>query len=202
MEIVSFPPPRVLPGLRTLSSNASRRRQDISPVYRSSHPGASSQRTWDDAEDISIIPGKGQDVAHSAAGTEPRPDSPHSTDELWPVPWPFHLLHGKVWHDYPDATVGICFVHGLTGDRDSTWTADGQSKPWPKKLLLPNLDKARIITYDYDAYVVRVSVALQKRLADHATNLFATLSLALRVSYLWACLTRDWAAVILTNGYD
>jgi hypothetical protein len=28
----------------------------------------------------------------------------------------------KVLHDCSDATVDICFVHGLTGDRESTWS--------------------------------------------------------------------------------
>jgi hypothetical protein len=53
----------------------------------------------------------------------------------------------KVLRDCPDATVDICFAHGLTGDRESTWTADGQFVPWPKTLLPPKLSRARILTY-------------------------------------------------------
>ncbi|KAI3572199.1 hypothetical protein IWW34DRAFT_562626, partial [Fusarium oxysporum f. sp. albedinis] len=34
-----------------------------------------------------------------------------------------------------DATADICFVHDLTGDRTSTWTAHKQPTPWPKTLL-------------------------------------------------------------------
>lgn len=42
----------------------------------------------------------------------------------------FHSrLDLKELHGYPDATVDICFVHGLTGNRESTWTAAGQSEP-------------------------------------------------------------------------
>lgn len=77
----------------------------------------------------------------------------------------------KVLYDCPDALVDICFIHGLTGDRESTWTADGQSKPWPETLLPPRLSKTRILTYGYDAYVIRIGVAGSNRLLDHATNL-------------------------------
>lgn len=76
----------------------------------------------------------------------------------------------KILHDCPDASVDICFIHGLTGNRDSTWTAHGQSAPWPETLLPPEIGKARILTYGYDAYIVRRSVASSNRLIDHATN--------------------------------
>lgn len=77
----------------------------------------------------------------------------------------------KVLHDCADAAVDICFIHGLTGDRESTWTAPEQSAPWPSTLLPPRLRGARILTYGYDAYVARWSVASMNRLIDHATNL-------------------------------
>lgn len=83
----------------------------------------------------------------------------------------------KVLHDCPDAVVDICFVHGLTGHRESTWTADGQSTPWPMTLLPPELDKARILTYGYDAYIVCKGVASSNRLIDHANNLLTDLTI-------------------------
>lgn len=50
----------------------------------------------------------------------------------------------KVLHECPNTAVDICFVHGLTGDRESTWTTNGLC--WPKTLLPPKLKKARILT--------------------------------------------------------
>lgn len=82
----------------------------------------------------------------------------------------------EVLHDCPNAAVDICFVHGLTGDRTTTWSAQDPSDPWPKTLLPSMLSAARIITYGYDAYVVRTPVASSNRLIDHATNLLNDLT--------------------------
>jgi hypothetical protein len=82
----------------------------------------------------------------------------------------------QVLYDPSDAAIDICFIHGLTGDREKTWTADGQSTPWPKKLLPPKLNQARILTYGYDAYIIRKSVASSNRLIDYAADLLADLT--------------------------
>jgi protein SERAC1 len=88
---------------------------------------------------------------------------------------PISLPDGvEILHDCPDAIVDICFVHGLSGNRHSTWTADGESAPWPKTLLLPELSKARILTYGYNAYVV--GGAGSNQLVDHAKNLLNDLA--------------------------
>ncbi|KAH6889200.1 hypothetical protein B0T10DRAFT_48441 [Thelonectria olida] len=76
----------------------------------------------------------------------------------------------QVWYTCEDATVDICFIHGLSGNRNKTWTPKGLSTPWPKALIPPKLPRARILTYGYDAYVVR-KPASSNRLIDHANNL-------------------------------
>ncbi|KAH8729738.1 Alpha/Beta hydrolase protein [Ilyonectria robusta] len=104
---------------------------------------------------------------------------PHETDletPLQSILVPAFPDGVEVLHDCPDATIDICFVHGLSGNRVGTWTAKGQSKPWPETLLPLKLSRARILTYGYDAYIVRKPVASTKGLIDHATNLLNDLT--------------------------
>lgn len=82
----------------------------------------------------------------------------------------------EVLYDCPQAELDICFVHGLTGNRRKTWTPNGQEEPWPKTLLPTFISKARILTYGYDAYALRKSVASNNRVIDHATNLLHDLT--------------------------
>ncbi|KAF5977752.1 hypothetical protein FCOIX_6349 [Fusarium coicis] len=82
----------------------------------------------------------------------------------------------KIWHSPEDAKLDICFIHGLSGNRDKTWTAPGQPNPWPTELLPSRLAKARLLTYGYDAYVLRKSVSSTNRLIDHANNLLHDLA--------------------------
>lgn len=84
----------------------------------------------------------------------------------------------KTLADPQNASVDICFVHGLTGNRVSTWTANGQDKTWMQLFLPQKLPSARILTYGYDAYIVRGigKTASSNRLSDHAHNLLNDLA--------------------------
>ncbi|KAK4117981.1 hypothetical protein N657DRAFT_659810 [Parathielavia appendiculata] len=74
------------------------------------------------------------------------------------------------------AIVDIVFVHGLTGDREKTWTASDASEPWPKALLPSELPTARVLTFGYDAYVTDWrGMVSQNRIANHAWNLLTSL---------------------------
>ncbi len=70
----------------------------------------------------------------------------------------------------------ICFVHGLTGNRKSTWTHKGVTKTfWPEKLLPGDLPKARIFTFGYNASVAGV-LESANTLRDHGNDLATQLS--------------------------
>lgn len=95
-----------------------------------------------------------------------------------PISRPFYPGGLKIWHDCPDATVDICFVHGLGGDRDATWTAKGQADPWPQTLLPDRLGTARILTFGYDSRLMRWSrgnTAVASGFHDHAAKLLEEL---------------------------
>ncbi|KAJ5972954.1 uncharacterized protein N7479_002872 [Penicillium vulpinum] len=94
-----------------------------------------------------------------------------------PPPVPSFPDGVEVLYDCPEASFDICFIHGLTGDRRTTWTANKQPTPWPQEFLPVDLSaRARILTYGYDAYVLRKSVVSSNRLRDHATNLLNNLT--------------------------
>ncbi|PNP57410.1 hypothetical protein THARTR1_02407 [Trichoderma harzianum] len=76
-----------------------------------------------------------------------------------------------------DTQLSVIFLHGLTGHREGTWTAEGEADPWPKSLLPKDLPTARIITYGYDANVLHLTrVAGQNTVREHAKTLINDLS--------------------------
>jgi len=80
----------------------------------------------------------------------------------------------KLLHDGENSIVDLIFVHGLTGDRDKTWTAKDATEPWPRTLLPSKVPNARILTFGYDAYVSDWRGMVSKnRIGNHAMNLLA-----------------------------
>ncbi|KAF8545005.1 hypothetical protein BDD12DRAFT_937273 [Trichophaea hybrida] len=85
----------------------------------------------------------------------------------------------RVLHQPECVIADILFVHGLTGDRERTWTAPGSSAPWPQTLLPEKLSKtpARILTFGYDANVVDLkSIVSKNRIGNHSKNLLTALA--------------------------
>jgi hypothetical protein len=71
-------------------------------------------------------------------------------------------------------TPSLIFVHGLTGDREKTWTVKDATEPWPKTLLPSKVPNARILTFGYDAYVSDWRGMVSKnRIGNHAMNLLS-----------------------------
>ncbi|KAI9889221.1 MAG: hypothetical protein M1814_005670 [Vezdaea aestivalis] len=72
--------------------------------------------------------------------------------------------------------VDIVFIHGLNGNRSAAWTAPGATAPWPQTLLPASIPQARIMTFGYDADVVKWKAVSTNRIRNHATNLLIALS--------------------------
>lgn len=83
----------------------------------------------------------------------------------------------KTLSDPPDATLDVVFVHGLTGDRERTWTCPSNNVCWPRDLLPTSLPNARILAFGYDAYIVRnQGQVAQIDIAHHANDLLNSLA--------------------------
>ncbi|KAI8168729.1 hypothetical protein K4K49_012692 [Colletotrichum sp. SAR 10_70] len=102
----------------------------------------------------------------------PLPEAPGSTVRP-AAPWGIDPLHDRG----ASAVADIVFVHGLNGHREETWTAPGETEPWPKTLLPKEITDARVLTFGYDASVADwKGVVGQSRIANHASNLLNALA--------------------------
>ncbi|PMD45596.1 hypothetical protein L207DRAFT_257879 [Hyaloscypha variabilis F] len=82
----------------------------------------------------------------------------------------------KIVHDPLNPIVDILFLHGLTGDREKTWTRTKgkQSCFWPSDILPDDIPNARIAVWGYDASVVKktpFAVVSTNTLDHHAQTL-------------------------------
>jgi pimeloyl-ACP methyl ester carboxylesterase len=74
-------------------------------------------------------------------------------------------------------TFSIVFIHGLTGNRESTWTEKSSRVFWPEELLKHDVPRTRILTFGYDADVAHFwTQSSQNRIGDHALNLVNALA--------------------------
>ncbi|KAH0536046.1 hypothetical protein FGG08_007053 [Glutinoglossum americanum] len=84
----------------------------------------------------------------------------------------------KILYEAEDSAVDIIFVHGLTGDREETWTARDATAPWPQTLLPFKVPNSRVLTFGYDAYVVDwQDMVSENRIGNHAMNLLNAIAI-------------------------
>ncbi|KGO76243.1 hypothetical protein PITC_036690 [Penicillium italicum] len=77
----------------------------------------------------------------------------------------------KVLSDPSNADLDIVFVHGLTGNREKTWTHENGTL-WPRDLLSKDLSTARIMTFGYDVDIFSfTSITFSDRLYNHSQSL-------------------------------
>ncbi|KAJ8115774.1 hypothetical protein OPT61_g2667 [Boeremia exigua] len=84
----------------------------------------------------------------------------------------------ELCHQDDQAVADVVFVHGLTGDRRSTWTDKHSNVFWPKDLLArDDLPSMRVLSYGYDADVAHFwAMGSQNRIGEHAGNLVNALA--------------------------
>lgn len=137
-------------------------------------PGEQSNQTIEGPNKSQLVPYNEESaplsIAFSASdpAQEPRPAAHNSSLGL------------NVLYEPPrtiDPIADIVFVHGLTGSSYTTWRHERTGLYWPKELLGKDLGDARILSFGYDADVVRLwNPASSNRVGNHAENLLGCLS--------------------------
>ncbi|KFY39182.1 hypothetical protein V495_06100 [Pseudogymnoascus sp. VKM F-4514 (FW-929)] len=114
------------------------------------------------------------EAASTTEGTVPSGADPHPQEpDLYSTEGDTGI---KVVADPSNADLDIVFVHGLTGNRETTWTHRATRVFWPE-LLAQDINTARIMTFGYDADVVKIfGMAGRNNLRNHGTSLASDVS--------------------------
>lgn len=76
-----------------------------------------------------------------------------------------------------ETLVDIVFIHGLKGSNYGTWLQKDKNVYWPIDLLSRDVPKARILTFGYDADVIKIlGLVSQNQLPHHAETLLSDLA--------------------------
>lgn len=91
--------------------------------------------------------------------------------------FPHNQVYGlRVLYTPPSPLIDIIFTHGLTGHPYSTWAA-GTDTFWPTQLLPRDIPNARILSFGYDADVMRFFGPVgQNSVREHAGSLISDLA--------------------------
>ena len=76
--------------------------------------------------------------------------------------------------EHANINQSIVAIHGLEGDREDSWTADG--KLWLKDFLPESVSRARIMTWGWDGYTSGIKYLTHQALFEHSRQLLANLS--------------------------
>ena len=120
--------------------------------------------------------GPGRDTAPSVIVSPPHDPHQHPP----PLTASTQTLGLKILHEPTQAVVAIVdivFIHGLTGNSYRTWSHEGSGVHWPMQLLPQDFPDARIMTFGYDADVLKFwDPVSSNRISNHAENLVGALA--------------------------
>lgn len=111
--------------------------------------------------------GGGSQASGTASADDPAVDSIAENDSLGI----------KILYNPPYANLDVVFVHGLTGSAYSTWLHEGSGTHWPRDLIKDDIKDARVMTFGYDADVVRFwHQTAQDGISGYANDLLGKLA--------------------------